>query len=409
MPDHELLRNIGWDAHDPQALSHFLDSLPEKPRLLGLGEPRHLIEAFPEWRNRFFRLLVERHGYRSLALESDILASQRVNEFVTGGAGTLDDVMRSGFSHGFGVLQANRQLVGWMRGYNENRPPDEQLRFYGFDAPMENMWAASPRLSLLHVHAFLSDHRPDRLTVDTATIERLSGDDARWTNEQAAMNPSQSVGNTDEARQLRLIADDLHTLLNLETPRLAALPGWWNAQLHARTAVGLLRYHAIMADTDPARYESRMERLLAQRDLMMADHLIAILEQEKLRGPTLVFAHNSHLKRDQCEWSMGSRSAAWWGAGAHLNLRLGPKYAFIATAFGSAPSLGIHQPGPDTLEGALIGIPSDVSLFNAKDLLQNLSDELTTRTDAPVQTGYFPLRRQDLHQTDGVLFIKTAQ
>ena len=48
-------------------------------------------------------------------------------------------------------------------------------------------------------------------------------------------------------------------------------------------------------------------------------------------GPTLVFAHNSHLQRPRSEMQMLGEPLGWWSAGAHLGLRLGTGYAFVAT------------------------------------------------------------------------------
>jgi erythromycin esterase-like protein len=53
---------------------------------------------------------------------------------VTEGEGSLDDAMQTGFSHGFRGLSENRELVAWMREYNRDHAPADQLRFYGFDA-----------------------------------------------------------------------------------------------------------------------------------------------------------------------------------------------------------------------------------------------------------------------------------
>lgn len=79
------------------------------------------------------------------------------------------------------------------------------------------MWAASPRFSLLALHAFLArcfDHLP----ADSSTIERLCGDDARWTNQAAALDPAQSVGATPEAQHLRVMTDDLLAFLDTQRP-----------------------------------------------------------------------------------------------------------------------------------------------------------------------------------------------
>lgn len=403
MPNQNQL-GIGWDMTKPHtALASFLGTLPVTLQILALGEPTHGLDAFPRWRNRIFRTLVEEHSFRSIALESDIIAGQRVNAHVTSGQDTLAKVMQTGFSHGFGASPANRELVEWMRKFNAGREGRDHLRFYGFDAPLENLWAASPRASLLALYAFLTTHL-DKLPVDRNTLTTLCGEEARWTNPTAAMDATRSIGNSDEARQLRVLADDLCSLLRTETPGLAAQPDFWEAQLHARTAIGLLRYHAVIADPAP----TRVARMLAVRDLMMADNLSAIAEREQERGPTLVFAHNSHLQRNISAMNMGGMRLEWWSAGAHVSTRLGKQYAFIASDLGTAQEKAIGEPAPDTLAGALMNLTPPATLFTSQELNDALPKQLATRIDIPLQAGYFPLAVQHLPLTDGVLFVKNA-
>jgi erythromycin esterase-like protein len=401
MPNQNPLR-IGRDMTDPRTtLASFFHTLPVTPRVFALGEPTHGVDAFPSWRNRIFRTLVEEHGFRSIAIESDVIAGMRVNAHVTSNQGTLAEVMQTGFSHGFGKISANSELVEWMRAFNADRQPDDHLRFYGFDAPLENLWAASPRDSLLALHAFLSAHLRE-VTISTATLEELCGEEARWTNQEAAMNPTKSIGNSHEARQLRLLADDLCTLLQTQTPYLETRAGYWEAVLHARTATGLLRYHAVIAD--PAPTQTRVTRMLALRDLMMADNLCAIAEREEERGPTLVFAHNLHLQRHLSTMKMRDMNLEWWGAGAQVSARLGHRYAFVAAYLFSPPEIG--EPDQDTPEGRPTRLGVSASLLTSQELSATPPQELASRTSAPTRVGYFPLEPLHLSLVDGVLLLE---
>uniref|UniRef100_UPI002810E435 erythromycin esterase family protein n=1 Tax=Streptomyces alfalfae TaxID=1642299 RepID=UPI002810E435 len=108
--------------------------LPARPRLLALGEPTHGEDALLDLRNELFRQLVEQEGYRTIAIESDCVRGLVVDDYVTSGTGTLDDVTERGISHGWGASAANRELVRWMRAHNvradaEGRPASERLRF----------------------------------------------------------------------------------------------------------------------------------------------------------------------------------------------------------------------------------------------------------------------------------------
>ena len=336
------MSQLGWPMTDPAAaLSAFLAALPAPPQLLGLGEPTHGVEAFPLWRNRVFQTLVDTQGFCSIAIESDIIAGLQVDAHIASGQAPLDEVMTGGFSHGFGGEQANRDLVVWMRQFNAGRNEMNRLRFYGFDPPIENMWAASPRHALLALHDFLARHH-SHLSMDRATLEQLCGDDARWTNQAAAMDPSQSVGDTADAWHLRALADDLLGFLETQRPELGADPGLWTAQLHARTALGLLRYHANLAAPSP----DRISQMLGLRAVMMTDNLLAIAEREEERGPTLVFAHNSHLQRGASQIRMDTMNADWWPAGAHLLGRDAP-YAVIAMSSGEGAALLLPDAGEE--------------------------------------------------------------
>ena len=126
--------------------------LRRRPRVLALGEPAHEDGTLLRVRNDLLRQLVEQQDYRVIALESDCVAGLVVDEYVTGGAGTLDEVMERGFSHGFGAFTGNRELVRWMRARNEGRPASERVRFAGFDGPLE-------------IHCRIDVHG-DELTVD---------------------------------------------------------------------------------------------------------------------------------------------------------------------------------------------------------------------------------------------------
>ncbi|MEU7899972.1 erythromycin esterase family protein [Nonomuraea sp. NPDC049152] len=371
---------------DGAGVSAFLRTLPAKPLLLGLGEARHFVGELGELRNEIFRHLVEHEGYRSFAIESDCLMGLVVDDYITTGADALDDVMERGFSHGFGAYPANRELVRWMRAYNEEH--DEKLRFFGFDGPLE-YWAASPRQALTALYALLDGPLPcTRETLDT-----LLGPDDRWANEAAAMDPSQSIGQSADAQRLRLIADDLVTLLDTQGPRLSA-EDRERAELYGRTATGLLRYHYWMADASPARWT----RLSALRDAMMAANLRAVAE----RGPALVFAHNLHLQRNKSLMPLGDQQLEWWSAGAITATHLGDRYAFLASALGT---VGDNTPSPDTVEGILSTLPWDRSLIDARRLAEAITKPAPRVSH---DFKYFPLDPAQLDMIDGVVFLKEA-
>jgi erythromycin esterase-like protein len=379
-----------------------LEMLTGRPRLLGLGEPTHFEDVFLQTRNELFRHLVDREGYRTIAIESDCLMGLVVDDYLASGEGTLDDVMVRGFSHEFGGSAANRDLVRWMRAYNRDRPAAEHLHFAGFDGPLElTTGPASPRPALIALHAYLAGRLDAALLPCTAeALDDLLGDDARWTELAAIMDPSRSAGRTPQADRLRLLADDLAALLEAESPGLVATSTpeeFHRAQLYGRTAVGLMRYHYWMADTSPG----RLPRLLGVRSSMMAGNLLAALQ----RGPVLVFAQNAHLRRDRSSMRLGDLPLEWWSAGALADAVLGDDYAVVSMAVGTIRHRGVDTPAPDTIEGLLYPLPQDRSVI-AADRLAALAGTAAPRVSP--WFGYAPLDPARLAGQDAVVFIKDS-
>ncbi|MFH9085642.1 erythromycin esterase family protein [Streptomyces sp. NPDC017673] len=395
-----MATDIKGTAHAVEAAA-VMRLLPARPRLLALGEPTHGEDALLGLRNELFRQLVEQEGYRTIAIESDCMRGLIVDDYVTTGTGTLDEVVEHGFSHGWGTSAANRELVRWMRAHNDGRPASERLRFAGFDGPLEITGAASPRQALTALHDHLAALVDAELLPCTGeTLDRLLGTDDRWTDPAAMTDPARSVGRSAEAGRLRLLADDLVTLLDTQAPHLIAATSrdeWERARLYGRTATGLLRYHSSMADTSPA----HMTRLCALRDAMMAHNLLALAA----RGPALVHAHNSHLQRERSRMQMWEGPVEWWSAGALVSAELGEEYAFVATALGTIRHRGVDTPPPGTLEGLLYVLPEDRCVIDAPRLATALDGTRPAHRVSP-WFGYAPLDPAHLASTDGVVFVK---
>lgn len=373
-PPHSVARPLDDPTHLGLAVDELLAN--RCVTLLALGEPTHGIEAFPLLRNDMLAHLVDR-GYRSVALESDYFTAPVVDDYVCGSSGALDEVLAAGFSHGFGAVPGNRELVEWMRTYNADRSERDRIRFYGFDAPVEYAGAPSPRRALKHVIDHLSTAlRP----TEVDAIDELVGEEADWTNPAAMYEASASIGKSERAHALRIVADEL-----VGTLRRAPLPNDRMADAHARTALGLLDYHEAMAAPGP----DRIDRLLGVRAHMMADNLLDIAAAEQERGPTLVFAHNSHLHRVPSDGS-------WANAGALVTRALGDRYVFIAT-----------DANPRSRPGTLQGTLADNTARRALFPMPELRDALPSSIEAgePILPGHIPLTPQDLVGTDAVVFI----
>ena len=338
LDDWILHEAIPFSLDSPQTFNASVDrvmaSLGASVKLLGLGEALHGGEDILMLRNRLFQRLVEKHGYSAIAMESSFPRARAVNEYVAGrGPASYDALREAGFSHGFGRLEANRELVEWMREYNADGAHSVKLQFYGFDSPTEMMFSDSPRQVLHFVLDYLASIDSAGGEEHRLRIDPLLGQDSDWENPAAMMDPTKSIGLSPAATALRIETEDLIAQLQMRRPELVAKSDerlYLEAMQYATLARQLLNYHAALARTS----SKRIVQGLGLRDAMMADNLAYVVARERGRGKVLAFAHNSHLQRKKAEWQLGTDLLTWWPAGAHLDEIFGPSYAVYRNGCG---------------------------------------------------------------------------
>jgi erythromycin esterase-like protein len=350
-------------------------------------------------RNRLFKRLVEAHGFCAIAIESSFPRGRLTNDYVLGrGPASYDALLDTGFSHGFGQLEANRELIEWMREYNREASHPVKLHFYGFDQPALTAGPASPSQVLGVALEYLAtvDNVAAKAYLDRITP--LLGQDADWEDPAAWYNPENPVGLSPNAQALRIATEDLVTELRIRRPEFVAKSDeerYLEAVHHASVARQFLSFYA-----DVARAPSRS---LGVRDALMADNLAYIVARERARGKVLAFAHNAHLQRGEAQMPAGPDTYRWWPAGAHLNEVFGPRYAVIGSAVGVSEANGIGQPEAGTLEALLTAVPGPV-VFVPTHRGQRLSvgafAGLPTRSGSHRNPSYFPLNPQSLSSFD---------
>jgi erythromycin esterase len=396
---------IPFSVDSPDAaIDQLMNSLDTSIEVLGFGEPLHGGKEFLILRNRLFQRLVEVHGYSAIAVESSFPKSYYVNEYVMGrGPSSYDTLKDIGFSHGFGQLEANRELIEWMREYNAAH--EVKIRFYGFDSPTEATDTDSPRQVLTFVLDYLA-------FVDSAAgedyrqrIEQLLGEDAAWANPAAIMDPTQAIGLTPEASALRLETENLISELLVRRPEFIAKSDtdrYLEAMQFASVARQLLNYHAELARAS----DQRLGRLLGIRDALMADMVTSIVTRE--RGKVFLFAHNTHLKHGADEWRLWNYNGIWWPAGAQLTEIFGSRYAVIGSALGESSDNGIGQPEIGTLEARLMTTPGSARFIPMhKELLPEV-EALPVRSGSTVNYSYFPLTDQSITDFDWLVLLNFA-
>jgi len=421
-PVHETIGE--WIEHDAlpfspgspkdfnSALDKVVDSLGSQVELLGFGEGLHGGEDILTARNHVFQHLVEAHGYSAIALETSFAGAARVNEYVLGlGPASYAALLGSGF--GFGELEANHDLVEWMRHYNADAAHQVKLHFYGFDiskgGPDAVLHLALDYLATVDA----ASARQHRQRID-ALLAQASGWDEAWTD--SAKSPAlAAVGIA-----LRIATEDLITELRTRRPELVArstteryLEGLQDA-LIARQALDL---HSALAHT--VKEPPHGNGLRGVRDAMMADNLIYIVNREKGRGKVMAFAHNDHVRRG---WATlpccglkynGSDTYSWWPAGSQLSDMMGSRYAIIGTGIGTSDTTnGIGPAEPGTLEARLAAVPGPALLIpthQGKTLSTAQLAALPVRSGSEKNLSYSPLTVQSLTDFDWLLMLDSTQ
>src|SRR5215213_3311743 len=106
-------------------------------RVVMLGEATHGTHEFYSERVRITQRLIAEKGFSAIAIEGDWPDAYQVNQYVRG-LGTLASAEQAlasftAFPRWMWRNEEIRDLVRWLRTYNDARPADQRVGFYGLD------------------------------------------------------------------------------------------------------------------------------------------------------------------------------------------------------------------------------------------------------------------------------------
>ncbi|WP_135365252.1 erythromycin esterase family protein [Halosimplex halophilum] len=297
-------RTHALETTDPAADLADLDPLVERlrdARVVGLGEATHGTREFFRLKHRLLRLLVERLDYRLFALEANFAETLAIDEYVVHGRGDPRDAL-DGIYFWTWDTEEVLALVEWLREFNDGRPVEDRVRFYGVDA----QFTAGPAGALLDFFDGRDAEWPDehRDTLSMLADEGLKADDP------------------DEPADER-VAD--------AEAAVDALGTWFDER--SDDAVALHRRHLRTLDqavgVNAAEHDDDVATMATRRDRAMADNVAWMLDHEP-HDRVAVWAHDGHLQR-------GPRRMQWGEApsmGSHLADRHGDDYYAVGFDFG---------------------------------------------------------------------------
>lgn len=142
-----LWRLHGTDPDLPQDDLEPLSRIVGKAQFVGLGESIHTSGGFYQAKDRVFRFLVQRLGFRVFGMETPWIRADQVETFVQ----TCDGSARDAIRGIFGVWQSAEveAMVQWMCEWNQAHPKD-RVHFYGFDIQTQAPQNGEALIAFLH-------------------------------------------------------------------------------------------------------------------------------------------------------------------------------------------------------------------------------------------------------------------
>ena len=396
------------DATAPGATPDFTDLDPVgaiigDARVVALGESTHGTSEFFRLKHRLVEYLVVQHGFRLFAIEDQQLGMERVNGYVLGGPGTVNEAMRGMF--GVWSTTEVRDLISWMRSYNEGHR-DDPVEFIGFDMqnpslPIDSLYSFARRVepSLAPtLEALLNDYReawrkssyPQYAAPESVHHRWADGAEAAW----------------------RLVEAWRETWLAQASTSSDTLAVEWAVQ-NARVVAQAGRY---IFNNQP------------DRDSAMAANLAWRLELNGRGRRAIVWAHDSHISKGRAKTTEGNYFVS--SMGNFLDRLFGDRYrAFgimsfdgeytaVRSMWGGPRDLAVIDafPGPaGSLEEIFHRIArrlgSPLFVMNVVTSLSDLRGRLLLEDRPHRFVGYaaedygFSGSIQVGHQFDGILFV----
>ena len=325
-----------------------LQQMVGRAGIVGLGEATHGTHEFYQVKARLAEYLMAHLGFTTFIMENNWGTSQRVDAYINGGPGAVDEVMQANL---FGSWQTReyRSLLEWMRAYNADPAHPAKIHFLGmdiqsvsqsdFDAVEHYVQQVGPQ-QFAQVQALYAPLIASSLPNPYSTYVALNA-----ATKQRYQDQAQQVYDLLQAHQQDYTQDS--------SPQAFAF-----ALQNARVLAQFTTYLNYNSDQEAlARYY--------QRDMFMAENVAWIHDHDAGSDPKIiVWAHDAHIANDtlypsQEKKNMGAELRARYQAGY---LAIGATLyqgAFRAYHYPTSSVQQIAAPGQNTYNYALgqAGLP----------------------------------------------------
>ena len=244
--------------------------------IIGIGESTHGTPLYDLYRRRLMRFLVLEMGYKAIVDEGDILAAEKLDDYINYKTDSLE------FMGNLRPVIADVKEIDWLRSYNRDKPEAERVHIYGME--LRGFYGIIKKLNELAL--FTEEDQP--------ILEKFTGDTG--------------VGYKN------LTKSDFENMQNI------------SKRLHSICNTPSCHYYLSLFDqlidfSSRYRFERGSFRI---RDKYMFENIKAVVEKTP-KGKVIVLAHNGHMQKTKFENNTS--------LGYLLNNFYGVKYFVLATDF----------------------------------------------------------------------------
>jgi erythromycin esterase len=248
-------------------------------RIVMLGEASHGTHEYYNWRSYITRRLIEEKGFHFIAVEGDWPDCYRLNRYIK----NYNDPGKGAFKvlHEFNRwptwMWANWEIVAladWLQKYNDGRPLNQKVGFYGLD--LYSLWESMD--SIIH---YLKKTDPRALRVAEEAFTCF--EPYRKEEGQAYARATMFVPELCENEVVHLLKEIRTKLPTYNTDH----ENVFNAEQNALVMVNAEKYYRTMVHGGPHSWNLRDEH--------MEDTLDRLLEFHGEKSKAVIWAHNTHV------------------------------------------------------------------------------------------------------------------
>jgi len=309
-------------------------------RIVGLGEATHGTKEFFQMKHRIFQYLVENHGFDAFLFEIDMAEARIFNDWVQWRRDDdLTKLMADNMLFWVWHTAEVRDLLEYMRTYNQGKPESDMIGFYGVDTQF-------PTYDLTQLVEILQEAaipEADSVLLKNKKYQALF---ELYRDEFSDALVAEVITGIKYAKQV--VIDNEQILKNT----LGERQWLWAQQLALH-----------MEQVQQVHFDATQNNRYYQRDQYMADNTQWFFELLGADSKFVLWAHNGHLANDATYGGIYGGSQ-----GNYLKKEYDSDYQIIGFSFAMGSFSAVEQNGPlrsHTIGEEPIEISSNFLLYHS--------------------------------------------